>query len=285
MRMLVTGAQGQLGRELEQVLIGEDLILADHADYDLRDRSIGQKIAKQYPHIIIHAAAFTNVDGCERDPLTAFQVNACGTRRVAQGAASIGARLVYISTDYVFDGMQTSPYTETDQVHPLNMYGWSKLLGEQEAQEACPDALIVRTSWLYGVHGKNFVKTILQLSARQPEISVVNDQQGSPTYARHLAEVIRELIRRDVRGVVHVGGEGACSWYDFAVAILQEAGSHCCVLPISTADSGRPAKRPGYSVLSTVLLRQYGVTLPPWRDGLKQFFVDRSATDQKEQES
>lgn len=280
MRILMTGARGQLGHELARGLTGDTLILADHLAYDLTEPAVGHKIAEQRPDVIIHAAAFTNVDGCERDPNTAFQVNARGTRRVAEGAARTGARLVYVSTDYVFDGGQTRPYVETDPVHPLNMYGWSKLLGEQEAQDACPDALIVRTSWLYGVHGKNFVKTILQLAANQSEIRVVNDQRGSPTYARHLAGMIGELIRRNVCGVIHVGGEGACSWYDFATAILQEAGSQCRVVPISTAESGRLAKRPGYSALSTALLKRYGLELPPWREGLKQFFVD-----QKEQES
>jgi len=274
MRILVTGARGQLGRELQQVLQGEEVIAADQPEYELTDSKLGEKIAAQRPDLVIHAAAYTNVDGCERDPDFAFRVNVEGTRRVAEGTAKAGARLVCLSTDYVFDGKKTEPYTEQDPVNPLNVYGRSKLMGEQEALKVCPKALIVRTSWLYGVHGKNFVKTILHLAATKPEIRVVNDQRGSPTYARDLAGVIVELIRRDMRGVVHAGGEGACSWYEFAEAILQEARSPCRVIPISTAASGRLARRPAYSALSTALLRQHGLRLPPWQDGLHRFMAE-----------
>jgi len=185
--------------------------------------------------------------------------------------------LIYISTDYVFDGKKTEPYTERDPVNPLNVYGLSKLLGEQEALTVCQETLIVRTSWLYGAIGKNFVKTILQLAATRPEIKVVNDQRGSPTYARDLAGAISRLIRLDVRGLVHAGGEGECTWYEFAVAIIQEAGSDCRLVPISTAESGRLAVRPSYSVLSTALLRQYGLSLLPWRTGLQCFIADQTA--------
>ncbi len=277
MRILLTGANGQLGYELQRVLSGADLILADQPDFELRDPAVGEKIAAQSPEVVIHAGSSTDVDGCERDPDTAFQVNAQGTRRVAEGAVKAGARLVYISTDYVFDGKKDEPYTELDPVNPLNVYGKSKLKGEQGALAACPDALIVRTSWLYGSHGKNFVRTILQRAAAQPEVRVVEDQRGSPTNARHLAEVIAELARRDVRGVVHAGGAGACSWFEFARAILEEARSGCRVVPITTAESGRLAARPRYSVLSIARLHQYGLSLPPWRDGLKEFMAAHSS--------
>ncbi len=274
MRIVLTGANGQLGYELQRVLSGADLILADQPDFELTDPAVGEKIAAQRPEVVIHAGSYTDVDGCERDPDTAFQVNAQGTRRVAEGAVKAGARLVYISTDYVFDGKKDDPYTESDPVNPLNIYGKSKLMGEREALATCPNTLILRTSWLYGLHGKNFVKTILQLAATWPEISVVDDQRGSPTYARDLAQVIVELVRREVVGLVHVGGEGEASWYEFARAILQEAQSGCRVLPISTATSGRLAPRPRYSVLSTALLGRYGLHLSLWRDGLRQFFVE-----------
>ena len=277
MRILLTGASGQLGREMQRALAGEDVIPANRPDYELTDPALSAKIAATHPDLVIHAAGFSDVDGCEQDPETAFQVNAQATSRVAEGAVRAGARLVYISTDYVFDGKKGEPYTEGDPVGPLNVYGCSKLMGEQEALKTCPRAIIVRTSWLYGVHGKNFVKTILSLAVTQPEVRVVEDQRGSPTYARHLAQVVAGLIRSDVTGVIHAGGEGECSRYEFAKAILQEAGLGCRVVPISTAESGRLARRPPYTALSTAFLHQHGLNLPPWREGVRQFLVDHHA--------
>ena len=276
MRILVTGAKGQLGRELQRVRRGEEVIAADRPEYELTDPKVGEKIAAQRPDLVIHAAAYTDVDGCERDPETAFTVNAQGTRRVAEGATKANARLIYISTDYVFDGKKTEPYTEREPVNPLNVYGRSKLAGEEEAVKGCRRTLVLRTSWLYGVHGNNFVKTILSLAGTQPEVRVVEDQRGSPTYARHLAQVIAGLIRSDVTGVIHAGGEGECSRYEFAMAILQEAGLKCRVVPISTAESGRLAWRPPYSALSTVFLHQHGLSLPLWREGVRQFLADHT---------
>jgi dTDP-4-dehydrorhamnose reductase len=276
MRILVTGANGQLGQELQRALRGEDVFAADQPEYELTDPALSAKIGAMRPDLVIHAAGHTDVDGCERDPGTAFTVNAQGTRRVAEGAAKANARLIYISTDYVFDGKKTEPYTERDPVNPLNVYGRSKLAGEEEAVKGCRRTLVLRTSWLYGVNGKNFVKTILSLAVTQPELRVVEDQRGSPTYARHLAHVIAGLIRSDVTGVIHAGGEGECSWYEFAKAILQEAGLRCRVVPISTAESGRLALRPPYSALSTAFLHQHGLSLPPWREGVRQFLADQA---------
>ncbi len=276
MRILVTGAKGQLGQELQRVLTGEDVIAADRPDYELTDPKLGDKIASTRPNLVIHTAGYTDVDDCERDPEIAFAVNAQGTRRVAEGAAKANARLIYISTDYVFDGKKTEPYTERDPVNPLNVYGRSKLAGEEEAVKGCHGTLVLRTSWLYGVYGKNFVKTILSLAVTQPELRVVEDQRGSPTYARHLAQVIAGLIRSDVTGVVHAGGEGECSRYEFTKAILQEAGLGCRVVPISTAESGRLAWRPPYSALSTAFLHQHGLSLPPWREEVRQFLADQA---------
>ncbi len=277
MRILVTGAKGQLGQELQRVLRGEEVIATDQPEYELTDPMLGEKIAAQRPDLVIHAAAYTDVDGCERNPDMAFQINAIGTRYVAEGAAKAGAKLLYLSTDYVFDGRKTVPYTERDPVNPLNVYGRSKLAGEEEALKGCRRTLVLRTSWLYGVQGKNFVKTILSLAVTQLEIRVVEDQRGSPTYARHLAQVIAGLIRSDVAGVIHAGGEGECSRYEFAKAILQEAGLNCRVVPFSTAESGQLAIRPTYSVLSTALLQQYGLSLLPWRVGLQRFISDQTA--------
>jgi dTDP-4-dehydrorhamnose reductase len=274
MRILLTGANGQLGHELQKVLAGDVLLFDDQRHFELTDLNLTQKIIEQCPETIIHAAAYTDVDGCERDPDAAFQVNAQGTRFVAEAAAKIGASLVFISTDYVFDGMKSEPYIENDPVNPLNAYGRSKLQGEEAAFSACPESLVVRTSWLYGVHRKNFVKTILQLAAKQPEIRVVSDQQGSPTYARELAAVIAGLLRQGVRGIVHAGGEGSCSWHEFASAILEEARIQCRNVPITTADSCRLALRPRYAVLSTDRLQSYGLRLSPWRSALKRFMED-----------
>src|SRR5437879_7075531 len=274
MRILVTGVKGQLGQELQRVLHGEEVIAADQPEYALTDPMLGEKIAAQRPGLVIHTAAYTDVDGCERNPETAFTVNAQGTRRVAEGATKANARLIYISTDYVFDGKKTEPYTERDPVNPLNVYGRSQLAGEEEALKGCRRTLVLRTSWLYGVHGKNFVKTILSLAVTQPEVRVVQDQSGSPTYARHLAQVIAGLIRSDVTRVIHAGGEGECSRYEFGVAILQEARLSCRLAPLWLAGSGRLARRPPYSALSTAFLHQHGLSLPPWREGVRQFLAD-----------
>src|SRR5947209_11982592 len=203
MRILIAGAKGQLGQELLRVLRGEDVIATDQPEYALTDPMLGEKIAAQRPDLVIHTAAYTDVDGCERDPDTTFQVNAQGTRRVAEGAAKPNGRFIYLSTDYVFDGKKTEPYTERDSVNPLNVYGRSKLAGEEEALKGCRGTLVLRTSWLYGVHGKNFVKTILSLAGTQPEVRVVEDQRGSPTYARHLAQRVAGLLRADATGRMH----------------------------------------------------------------------------------
>src|SRR2546426_11181778 len=208
MRILITGAKGQLGQELQRVLTGEDVIAADRPDYELTDPKVGEKIASTRPNLVIHTAGYTDVDGCEREPEIAFTVNAQGTRRVAEGAAKANARLIYLSTDYVFDGKKTEPYTERDPVNPLNVYGRSKLAGGEEAVKDCRRTLVLRTAWLYGVDGQKFVKTILSLAVVQPEVRVGEDQRGSPTYARHLAQVIAGLIRSDLTGVIHAGGAG-----------------------------------------------------------------------------
>jgi dTDP-4-dehydrorhamnose reductase len=274
MRVLLTGAYGQLGSELQQVLSHDELIRADLPEFDLSDSTITRKVIEQGPEVIIHAGANTDVDGCERDPDGAFRVNTEGTRRVAEAAAQLGAILVYLSTDYVFDGTKHEPYEEGDPTSPVNAYGRSKLMGEREVLGCGAQALIVRTSWLYGLYGKNFVKTILGLAARQEEVRVVDDQRGSPTYARELAAVIVALLHQGARGIIHAGGEGACSWYEFAGAIVEEAQIRCRVTPIATAEAGRLALRPPYSVLSTIRLHDYGIHLSPWRVALKRFLHD-----------
>jgi dTDP-4-dehydrorhamnose reductase len=270
-RILLLGANGQLGSELQRVLQHHDVVAATRPAFDVADPSIENNIVACKPQLVIHCAAFTKVDDAEANPELAMRVNADGTKWVARGTARAKARLIYVSTDYVFDGTQNEPYTETDAVNPLNVYGRSKLRGEQEALAECPRSLIVRTSWVYGAHGHNFVKTILKLSLQMPELRVVDDQRGSPTYAYDLAVAIEALINKGVSGIIHAGGEGFCSWYDFAEAIVRSAGHSCRVTPISTGESRRPAARPPFSALATSRLHLYGLTLPPWRDGLERF--------------
>jgi dTDP-4-dehydrorhamnose reductase len=274
MRILITGANGQLGWELQRVLAKEDLILADQPEFELTDPHLASKIVQLRPAVCLHVAAYTDVEGCERDPQQAVQVNADGTRRVADAAAQVGAYLVYVSTDYVFDGKKAGPYTETDAPNPINAYGRSKLLGEQAVLTHCPGALILRTSWLFGLHGRNFVKTILDLAKNRGEVRVVSDQYGSPTYARELAGIIGELVRQPRDGVLHAAGAGSCSWYEFANAILEESNIPCRNVPISTAESGRIAQRPLYSVLSSTRLNTYGLSLSGWREALKHFMKE-----------
>lgn len=278
MRILLLGANGQLGSELRRVLQHHDVVAATRPVFDITDPSVEDKIVASKPQLVIHSAAFTKVDDAEANPDLAMRVNADGTKWVARGTARAKARLIYVSTDYVFDGTQSEPYTETDPVNPLNVYGRSKLRGEQEALAECPRSLIVRTSWVYGVHGNNFVKTILKLSRQMPELRVVDDQRGSPTYAYDLAVAIEALIDKGVSGIIHAGGEGYCSWYDFAGEIIRSAGHSCRLVPISTGESGRPAPRPPFSALSTSRLHLHGLTLPPWRDGLERF-VDEYRND------
>lgn len=277
MRILLLGANGQVGSELRRVLRYHDVVAATRPGFDITGPSIEDKIVACKPQLVIHSAAFTKVDDAEANPELAMTVNGRGTKWVAQGAVRARARLIYLSTDYVFDGTQSEPYTENDPVNPVNVYGRSKLMGEKEALAACPRTLVVRTSWVYGIHGHNFVKTILKLCSTQSELRVVNDQFGSPTYARDLAVVTAGLIEKDAVGIIHAAGEGACSWYDFAGAILDLTGQTCRLVPISTAESNRPAPRPHYSVLATSRLRLHQLSLPPWRNGLQRFLDEYRA--------
>ena len=278
MRILLLGANGQVGSELRRVLHHHEILAATRPLFDITDPSIGDKIVECKPQLVLHCAAFTKVDDAETNPDLAFNVNTRGTKWVARAAAKARARLVYLSTDYVFDGKKHDPYTESDAVNPLNIYGRSKLFGEQEALAACPRTLIVRTSWVYGMQGHNFVKTILNHSAQSPELRVVSDQRGSPTYAYDLAIVIGNLIDRGVDGLIHAGGEGSCSWYELACAIVQSVQPFCRVLPISSDELGRPAARPLFSALSPSRLHLYDLHLPPWQDGLRKFIAEYLAT-------
>lgn len=271
MRILITGANGQLGAELQRVLVAETLVLADLPEFDLHHSDVEGRVIDAKPDVVIHAGAYTDVDGAELDPALALAINAEGTERVARGAAQVGARLLYISTDYVFDGVKRTPYLENDPPNPLSVYGKSKLEGERRAVAHCLNALVVRTSWLYGAHGKNFVKTMMRLAAEQPELRVAADQRGCPTNAADLSQALVKMLTLDIRGIVHATGTGECSWYEFACAIVSAMGAQTPVHPITTAEAGRRAARPAYSVLANRVLKQFGITLPYWRDTLIQF--------------
>lgn len=271
MRIVITGAHGQLGSELQQVLRGYHLTLLDLPAFDLTREDCGRLIVDAAPDAVIHAGAHTDVDGAERNPGLAMAINADGTERVARAAAQVGARLMYISTDYVFDGRGTRPYVETDQTNPVSAYGTSKCAGEERALACNDNTLVVRTAWLYGLQGKNFVKTILQLASERPSLRVVADQRGCPTFAEDLAGMISKLVVHPVQGILHVTNEGDCTWHEFATEIVKRAGYLVPVEPITTADMPRPAKRPAYSVLSAERLHQLGYHMPSWQDGLQRF--------------
>lgn len=273
MRIVVTGAQGQLGTDLRRVLQQHQVTGLDLPGFDLARADCGKAIVDAAPDVVIHAGAHTDVDGAERDPALAMAVNADGTERVARAAEQVGARLIYVSTDYVFDGKGTRPYVETDSTNPASAYGASKCEGEQRALSCCENTLVVRTAWLYGLQGKNFVKTILQLASERPSLRVVADQRGCPTFAEDLAGMIGKLVQHPAQGILHVTNEGHCTWHEFATEIVRLGGYRVPVEPITTADMPRPAKRPAYSVLSLDRLHQLGFTMPSWQDGLQRFMT------------
>lgn len=277
MRILITGSGGQLGRALQRVLAAEDLILKDLPDFDLTNPACEEQIRGARPDIILHAGAYTNVDQAEREPARAHAVNGQGTRWVAQAAQAVNARLIFVSTDYVFDGMKTTPYHEWDEPRPVNQYGLSKYEGEQAVLTLCPGALVVRTAWLFGHDGPNFVKTIAKFAQERPALEVVADQRGCPTYAEDLARALRDLALGDLEGVCHVTNGGDCSWYEFAEAVVRQTGARAAVLPITTAQAGRLAKRPPYSVLSQDRFASRHAALPDWHDALTRFVKHAAA--------
>jgi dTDP-4-dehydrorhamnose reductase len=265
MRVLVTGAGGQIGREVVDAFGDHEVIAADHAALDVADRdAVLQAIMSTAPDAVVHAGAWTAVDACEGDPERAFRVNTLGTRHVAEGACRLGAWICYLSTDYVFDGTKPEPYIEWDAPNPVSVYGLSKLGGEQEITGR--HATIVRTSWVCGLHGHNMVKTILRLTGEHEKLAFVDDQRGQPTFADDLAPVIRRLVIERRPGVFHVTNHGVVSWFEFARSVLEVAGlDPGRVRPIATADLDppRPAPRPANSVLDNAALRLSGLPVLP----------------------
>lgn len=271
MRIFITGSEGQLGHELAEVFKNQETVLGKKSEQDITDEKIMDQIYDHRPEVVVHAAAYTDVDGCEKNRDLAHKVNAIGTHLVARAAEKSGAKMVYISTDYVFSGRKRTPYVETDTPSPLNIYGQSKWEGEQFVQQSCSRYVILRTSWLYGRVGKNFVKTVLNKAVQETELRVVNDQVGCPTYAKDLAVAIDAIMKLEAYGLYHAAGQGMCSWFEFAQEILKLAGLSTKVTAISSKDLNRPARRPAYSVLSHVKLSRLGITLRPWKEALHDY--------------
>jgi dTDP-4-dehydrorhamnose reductase len=271
-KVLVTGAAGMLGRELVAALADHEVLGLDHTGLDVADRAaVVGAVTAFAPDTVVHCAAWTAVDACESDPDRALLVNALGTRHVVEGARRAGARVVYLSTDYVFDGTKLGAYDEWDTPAPQSVYGRSKLGGERELD---PGSTIVRTSWVFGRHGHNIVKTILALAETHPELAFVDDQRGCPTRARDLAQMVRRLVVARLPGTYHVTNQGVATWYEVAAAVLESAGQDPArVAPVKTADLDppRPAPRPENSELDNAALRLQGLPLlPHWRDALDQ---------------
>jgi len=273
--VLVTGARGMLGTDLCQVLSGANwrVIPADLAEFDITDDAATRAfVTEQSPSVVINCAAYTAVDGAEKEPEVAFRVNRDGARNVAAAAAEARAALVQVSTDYVFDGTKATPYVEDDEPHPLNVYGASKLAGEVAAKETLAELYVVRTAWLYGVHGKSFPRTMLRLAQAGKPLRVVDDQVGSPTFTRHLAQALAIIVERPLFGTYHVVNSGACSWHELAKELFRAAGLAPEVTPIPTSAYPLPARRPSNSVLDTSkLAREYGHHLPRWQDAVEEF--------------
>jgi len=279
MVILLAGAGGQLGRDLQPGLRGAQLHPFDHGQLDIADaQAVNAAVDRVHPDWIINAAAFNDVDGAEKAPDQAFAVNAAGAGNLADAAARVGAAIVHISTDYVFDGAKGAPYTEDDRPNPLSVYAQTKYEGEQRVLASGAAACVLRTAWLYGWQGKNFVKAILAAAERGGPLRVVADQVGSPTATRDLSEAIAALIERDgVRGLFHVVNSGACSRFEFAKAIV---GGRVEVLPITTAEAARVAPRPKYSALTSARWPATGLpVLTSWEVALDRFLGEKQAPE------
>ena len=278
MRTLIFGATGMLGKALMRVWTGDEIIGLGSADAEIRvPEQVQAQVERIRPDWVVLSAAYTDVDGCELNPLLANAVNTQGAVNVARAAAKSGAKLLFVSTDYVFDGKNTQPYGTDDPRNPINSYGESKAEAEKKILEILPQACIVRTSWLFGAGGKCFPDTILKLAATRPQIEVVNDQRGSPTFTDDLAAAIIQLCRANAHGIVHCTNSGDCTWYDFAREILSQAGLTTKVLPTTTDKFVRPANRPGYSVLSAESLQRFGIGIRPWQQAVRAYLQQRKA--------
>lgn len=274
MRIAITGSKGQLGSSLQRALVSEDLLLIDLPDYDLTDLRVATKTIGDFrPDVVIHCAAMTNVDGCERDPEAAYRVNVLGTRNVAVAAQQSGAAMVYISTDYIFDGTKGEPYWEYDDPRPLSVYGRTKWIGEELTRSLVGRHYVVRVAWLYarGPHN-NFVKTVLRLAQERGRITMVTDEVGSPTYAPDVAQAIAQLIRLPAYGIYHLPNAGTCSRYEWAKEILNLAGRNDVEL-IPSENYQRLARVPKYVELRNFCAAELGIVMRNWRQALADYFL------------
>jgi dTDP-4-dehydrorhamnose reductase len=277
-KLLVTGAAGMLGRDVMLAAgnAGHEVVGFGHNELDVTDAAaVAAKVEAERPGVVINCAAWTDVDGAEGAEEQATRVNGEAAGNVAAGAASVGASVVYPSSDYVFDGSKGAPYVETDETAPLSAYGRGKLAGEEATRAANKRHFVVRSAWLFGIGGANFVETMLRLAADHGEVLVVRDQVGSPTYTWHLAYGIVRLIEGVEFGIHHMAAAGACSWYEFAREIFEQAGVECKVMSATTEMLGRPAPRPPYSALASQ--REHAIELPSWQDGLAAYLAQRRA--------
>jgi dTDP-4-dehydrorhamnose reductase len=277
-KLLVTGAAGMLGRDVMLAAgnAGHDVVGFGRAELDVTDAAtLAKKLDLERPDVVINCAAWTDVDGAETAEEAAFAVNGTGAGNVAAAAATVGASVVYVSSDYVFDGAKAAPYVESDQPAPLSAYGRTKLAGEEATVAANKRHFVVRSAWLFGIGGPNFVETMLRLAGSGNEVLVVRDQVGSPTYTWHLAYGIVRLIEGIEFGIHHMAAAGQCSWYEFAREIFEQAKVECKVLSITTEEFGRPAPRPPFSALTSQ--REHAIRLPTWQDGLAGYLAQRQA--------
>lgn len=278
MRTLVAGAAGMLGQDVVDACCERDqeVFALGRSELDVTDATdCEEALAEIGPAAVVNCAAFTDVDGAEADEAAAMGVNDAGAANLAGAAARQGAKVIYVSSDYVFDGAQGRPYVESDLTHPLSAYGRSKAAGETSTAAANERHMVVRSSWLYGTRGGNFVETMLRLAGEQPEVLVVSDQVGSPTFTRHLAGALAELAEGDAFGVHHVAAAGRCSWFEFAQEIFDQAGCECRVMAATTEMIGRPAPRPPFSALASE--RRAVAPLPEWRQGLREYLGERES--------
>jgi dTDP-4-dehydrorhamnose reductase len=275
-KLLVLGAGGMLGHDVVRAAAEAnlDVVGLSHSELDVADAgAVASALSEQRPDAVVNCAAYTDVDGAESEPELAMSVNGDAAGQVARAAAAVEARVVYVSSDYVFDGAKGAPYIESDAPNPLSAYGRSKLAGEQATIAGNERHFVVRSSWLFGAHGRNFVGTMLGLGQELDEVVVVRDQVGCPTYTGHVSDAFVQLFDRDEYGIHHIAGGGHCSWYEFAEEIFKQAGVECRVLSCTTEEFPRPAPRPAYSVLGTE--RERALYLPDWREGLAGYLAER----------
>ncbi|MGH2961103.1 MAG: dTDP-4-dehydrorhamnose reductase [Solirubrobacterales bacterium] len=278
MRVLVTGAGGMLGGDVARACErrGAEVLPLTHVDLDITDGpAVDAEIAAMRPDAVVNCAAWTDVDGAEDHEAEATRTNSEAAGLVAVAAAEVGAKIVHLSSDYVFDGRKRTPYVESDHTGPLSAYGRSKLSGETSVAAVNSKHLVLRSSWLFGAGGRNFVETMLQLSEQQPEVLVVSDQVGCPTYTSHLAGAIAELMEGEAYGVHHVAAAGACSWFEFAQEIFDQSGVECRVMAATTEMLARKAPRPAYSALESE--RDDAIALSSWKVGLRDYLAERGS--------